>query len=188
MKWYLNVVLIHIFQTSSSVWTHSHLLIGYHYNFFEELPSKTHQFLNRIVSVLFYILHTHPRTKTIRFSFENKNSPLKVKQEIYKLLQFLTTSTETYHKHRKLANLITWTAVLSNTMTLSHHMWIQPRRMGHAGEVCQNVVTGEVNGKPLQYSCLENPMNSMKRQKDRILKMNSQVRRCPIYYWRSAEK
>ena len=30
--------------------------------------------------------------------------------------------------------------------------------------------TGEGNGKLLQYSCLENPMNSMKRQKDRILK------------------
>ena len=30
--------------------------------------------------------------------------------------------------------------------------------------------TGEGNGKPLQYSCLENPTNSMKRQKDRILK------------------
>ena len=28
--------------------------------------------------------------------------------------------------------------------------------------------TGEGNGKPLQYSCLENPMNSMKRQKYRI--------------------
>ena len=28
--------------------------------------------------------------------------------------------------------------------------------------------TGEGNGKPLQYSCLENPMNSMKRQNDRI--------------------
>ena len=28
---------------------------------------------------------------------------------------------------------------------------------------------GEGNGKPLQYSCLENPMNSMKRQNDRIL-------------------
>ena len=26
--------------------------------------------------------------------------------------------------------------------------------------------TGEGNGKPLQYSCLENPKNSMKRQKD----------------------
>ena len=30
--------------------------------------------------------------------------------------------------------------------------------------------TGEGNGRPLQYSCLENPMNSMKRQKDRTLK------------------
>ena len=30
--------------------------------------------------------------------------------------------------------------------------------------------TGEGNGKPLQYSCLENPMNSMKRQNERILK------------------
>ena len=30
--------------------------------------------------------------------------------------------------------------------------------------------TGEGNGKTLQYTCLENPMNSMKRQKDRTLK------------------
>ena len=30
--------------------------------------------------------------------------------------------------------------------------------------------TREGNGKPLQYSCLENPMNSMKRQKDTTLK------------------
>ena len=30
--------------------------------------------------------------------------------------------------------------------------------------------TGGGNGKSLQYSCLENPMNSMKRQKDRTLK------------------
>ena len=30
--------------------------------------------------------------------------------------------------------------------------------------------TGEGNGKPLQYSCLENPMNTMKRQNDRTLK------------------
>ena len=30
--------------------------------------------------------------------------------------------------------------------------------------------TGEGHGKPLQYSCLENPMNSMKRQNDRTLK------------------
>ena len=30
--------------------------------------------------------------------------------------------------------------------------------------------TGEGNGKPLEYSCLKNHMNSMKRQKDRTLK------------------
>ena len=29
--------------------------------------------------------------------------------------------------------------------------------------------TGEGDGKPLQYSCLENPMNSMRRQNDRTL-------------------
>ena len=30
--------------------------------------------------------------------------------------------------------------------------------------------TGEENGKPLQYTCLENPMNNMKTQKDRTVK------------------
>ena len=30
--------------------------------------------------------------------------------------------------------------------------------------------TGEGNGEQLQHSCLENPMNNMKRQNDRILK------------------
>ena len=30
--------------------------------------------------------------------------------------------------------------------------------------------TGEGNGKPLQYSCLQNPMSSMKMQKDRTVK------------------
>ena len=33
----------------------------------------------------------------------------------------------------------------------------------------------EGNGKPLQYSCLENPMNSMKRQKD--MTMNDELPR-----------
>ena len=38
------------------------------------------------------------------------------------------------------------------------------------GELWEMWSTGEGNGKPLQYSCLQNPMNSMKRQKDRTLK------------------
>ena len=36
--------------------------------------------------------------------------------------------------------------------------------------VLTNGSNGEGNGKPLQYSCLENPVNSMKRQQDRTLK------------------
>ena len=41
--------------------------------------------------------------------------------------------------------------------------------------------TGEVNDKPLSCFCLENPMNSMKRQKDRKLKdLNSRDQQVPI--------
>ena len=55
-------------------------------------------------------------------------------------------------------------------MKLGHAMWGHPRWMGHGGESDRMWSTGEGNGKPLQYSCLENPMNSMKWQKDRTLK------------------
>ena len=64
----------------------------------------------------------------------------------------------------------TRTTALSNSMKPSHVcgatqdgqvMVERPDRMWS---------TGEGNGKPLQYSCLENPMNSLKRQNDRILK------------------
>ena len=41
--------------------------------------------------------------------------------------------------------------------------------------------TGEGNGKPHQYSCLENPMNSMKRQKDRTLKDELPRSVCALY-------
>ena len=44
------------------------------------------------------------------------------------------------HNHRKLANLITWTTALSNSMKLSHAVWSHPRWAGHGGEVWQNVV------------------------------------------------
>ena len=41
--------------------------------------------------------------------------------------------------------------------------------MGHGGSSNKTWATREGNGKPLQHSCLENPMNSMKRQKDMTL-------------------
>ena len=62
------------------------------------------------------------------------------------------------------------TTALSNSMKLSHAHgatqdgWFMVERSDRMWS------TGEGNGKPLQYSCLENPMNSMKRQNDRILK------------------
>ena len=42
--------------------------------------------------------------------------------------------------------------------------------MRHGGDSDKTWSAGEGNGKPLQYSCLENTMNSMKRQKDMTLK------------------
>ena len=64
----------------------------------------------------------------------------------------------------------TRTTVLSNSMKPSHACgatqdgWVMVERSDRMWS------TGEGNGKPLQYSCLENPMNSMKKQNDRIQK------------------
>ena len=64
----------------------------------------------------------------------------------------------------------TRTTALSNSMKLSHARGatqdgrVMVERSGRMWS------TGEGNGKPLQYSCLESSMNSMKRQNDRILK------------------
>ena len=58
---------------------------------------------------------------------------------------------------------------MSNSMKLSHALGGHPRRVGMVERSDTIWSTGEGNGKPLQYSCLENPMNSMKRQNDRIL-------------------
>ena len=59
---------------------------------------------------------------------------------------------------------------LSNSMKLSHTPGATPdgRVMVERSDTMWS--TGEGNVKPLQYSCLENHMNSMKRQNDRILK------------------
>ena len=55
-------------------------------------------------------------------------------------------------------------------MKLSHVLWGHPRWAGMVERSDTMRSTGEGNGNPLQYSCLENPMNSMKNQKDRTLK------------------
>ena len=72
---------------------------------------------------------------------------------------------------KKLTNLITWTTALSNSVKL----WATPcmatrDRWVMVESSDKTWSTGEGNGKPLQHSSLENPMNSMKRQKGRTLK------------------
>ena len=63
----------------------------------------------------------------------------------------------------------TRTTALSNSMKPSHACgatqdgWVMVERADRMWS------TGEGNGTPLQYSCLENPLNRMKRQNDRIL-------------------
>ena len=56
--------------------------------------------------------------------------------------------------------------------TMSEPCHVRPPKMDRSWwrVLTKHGPTGEGNGKPLQYSCLENPMISMKRQKDMILK------------------
>ena len=64
----------------------------------------------------------------------------------------------------------TRTTALSNSMTLSHVRRATQDRQVMVERSDRMWSTGEGNGKPLQYSCLENPMKSRKRQNDRIPK------------------
>ena len=64
----------------------------------------------------------------------------------------------------------TRTTALSNSMKLSHASRATQDGQDMVERSDRMWSTGEGNGKPLQYSCLENPMNSMKRQNNRILK------------------
>ena len=63
----------------------------------------------------------------------------------------------------------TRTTALSNSMKPSHARGATQDRRVMVERSDRMWSTGQGNGKPLQY-CLENPMNSMKRQNDRILK------------------
>ena len=64
----------------------------------------------------------------------------------------------------------TRTIALSNSMKLSHARGATQEGQVMVERSDRKWSPGEGNDKPLQYSCLENPMSSMKRQNDRILK------------------
>ena len=67
----------------------------------------------------------------------------------------------------------TRTTAFSNSMKPSHTCGATPDGWVMVERSDRMWSTGEGNGKPLQYSCLENAMNSMKRQNDKILKEES---------------
>ena len=64
----------------------------------------------------------------------------------------------------------TRTTALSNSMKLSHARGATQDGQVMVDRSDRMWPTGEGNGKPLQYSCLENPVNNMKRRNRRILK------------------
>ena len=64
----------------------------------------------------------------------------------------------------------TWNTALSNSMKLSHARGVTQDGRVMVERSDRMWSTGEGSGKPLKYSCLENPMNGMKRQNDRILR------------------
>ena len=93
------------------------------------------------------------------------------------------------HNHRKLANLITWTTALSNTMKL----WAMPRRVTQGRRVTvessdKTWSTGEGNGKPLVFLHWEPHEQYEKVKRNDTERWTSQVSRCPICYWRRLEK
>ena len=74
------------------------------------------------------------------------------------------------HNHGELISLITWNTALSNSMKLSHALWSHPRQTGHGGKVWQNVIHWRREWQTTSAFLPWEPMNSMKRQNDRILK------------------
>ena len=81
------------------------------------------------------------------------------------MLREASEGRHTDHKHRKLVSLITQTTALSNSVKLSHACGATQdgRVMVERSDTMWS--TGEGNGKPLQYSCLENPMKQYEKAK-----------------------
>ena len=103
--------------------------------------------------------------KLAQASYPHSSEGRQKKQE----LESLSLQNEN-HNHRKLTKMITWIIAIWNSMKL----WAMPCRATQDRWVMvessdKTWSTGEEKGESLQYSYLENPMNSMKRQKDMTL-------------------
>ena len=110
--------------------------------------------------------------------------------------------TDWNHNHRQLANLITWTTALSNSVKLSHAMWGHPRQMGHGGEFWQNLVhwmwerlttpvfwPGKFHGLYSPWGCKESDTTEWLSQTTLVIQMKEstekQVRGIQIWHTKS---
>ena len=97
-------------------------------------------------------------------------SKVPVHSSLFSFIRHQRADTLKPYSQKNSQSYHTRTTALSNSMKPSHAYratqdgWVMVERPDRMW------TTGEGNGKPLQYSCLENPMNSMKRQNDRIPK------------------
>ena len=83
--------------------------------------------------------------------------------KLYSLLCFILYSKAKFACYSR-CFLTSYFCIPVHARGATHDGWVMVERPDRMWS------TGEGNGKPLQYSCLENPMNSIKRQNDRILK------------------
>ena len=107
----------------------------------------------------------------------------------YVLREGIREQTHWNHNHRKLANLITWTTALSNSMKLSHAMWGHLKRGCHGGEIWQNVAHCRREWQTTSVFLLWEPQEQYEKAKWLDTERGTpQVGRCTICYWRSVEK
>ena len=108
-------------------------------------------------------IRTRPRFPTISLSHQEASTSLlslSIRGQIEWKPQSQRTNQSDHHMDHS----------LSNSMKLSHACGATQDGRVMVERSDRMWSTGEGNGKRLQYSCLGNPMNSMKRQNDRILK------------------
>ena len=103
----------------------------------------------------------------------------------------LSDFTFTFHFHALEKEMAIHSSVLAWRIPGTEEPGRRPsmgsHRVGHDWSDLAAAAEGGI-GNPLQYSCLENPMDSMKRQKRYdTRRWVPQVRRCPICYWGRAE-
>ena len=99
----------------------------------------------------------------------------------YRILEWIAISSSADLPNEEIEPMSPVSPALAGKFFTTVPLWSNSVKLRHARGVTQDGrvlversdrmwSTGEGKGKPLQYSCFENPMNSMKRQNDRILK------------------